>query len=66
MREAERAVDLWSREAVLAFDEFIETTNPAWRRKLLTDNTPGEAQGRFEYEAILDTARKRYHARLGL
>lgn len=66
MRETERALDMWSREARLAYDEFIATTNPAWRRKLLSDNTPDEAQGRFEYEAILSKAHKRYHARLGL
>lgn len=66
MRETERAVDLWSLEALFAYDEYIGSTNPAWRRKLLSDNTPNEAQGQFEYEAILKAARAKYYKRLGL
>ena len=64
MRKAKRPVDLWSKEAKAAYWEFRDRVYPAWRRKLAAENTPGEAQARFEERAIEKEARRLYHEKL--
>lgn len=64
MRQTQRAVDLWSREAMDAFAEYDARIRPAWRRKLAAENTPGEAQAKFEERAIEKEALRLYYERL--
>lgn len=64
MRQAERAVDPWSREGKDAFIEYDARVQPSWRRKIRAENTPDYAQAKFEEEAIDKEATRLYHIRM--